>query len=72
MGKWNMMGGIAEGRTEDRECMNVGGGVRPSSDLRMITTVMPAMPRFFCAPPWRGGVRMWSSRRRWGGEALRR
>jgi hypothetical protein len=52
--KSDMMGGREpeEGSVGDRACRKLGGGVRLRSVLRMMTTVTPAMPRFFCAPPW--------------------
>ena len=45
----NMIGGRQPevGITDDRACRKVGGGTRLSSDFRMMTTVIPAIPRFF-------------------------
>ena len=51
--KLNMIGGRQPlvGITDDKAWRKVGGGTCESRDLRMITTVMPAIPTFFCAPP---------------------
>ncbi len=49
--KSKTIGVMTEGRVAESCWRKVGGGVSARRDLRMITSVMPVIPRFFCAPP---------------------